>query len=88
MQTVVVKRVTPAVSPWRVIMIAKESGKLIESDIIANFNDPLALEDVSWITPGVSAWDWWLSNRYAPGAGFDLGPNQQTMKYFLILQLK
>ena len=81
--SVVVKRVTPAVSPWRVIMIAKEPGKLIESDIIANFNDPLALEDVSWITTGVSAWDWWWSNRYAPGAGFDLGPNQQTMKYFI-----
>lgn len=80
---VVVKRATPAVSPWRVIMIAKEPAGLIESDIIANLNDPVAFEDVSWITPGVSAWDWWWSNKYAPDAGFDLGPNQETMKYFI-----
>lgn len=81
--SVVVKRATPAVSPWRVIMIAKEPAGLVESDIIANLNDPVAFEDVSWITPGVSAWDWWWSNKYAPGAGFDLGPNQETMKYFI-----
>ncbi len=80
---VVVKRATPAVSPWRVLMIAKEPGRLVESDIIANLNDPVAYDDVSWIQPGASAWDWWWSNKYAPDAGFELGPNQETMKYFI-----
>ncbi len=81
--TIAVKRATPAVSPWRVIMIAKEPGELIESDLIANLNDPVAYEDVSWIKPGASAWDWWWSNKYAPAANFELGPNQETMKYFI-----
>ncbi len=80
---VAVKRSTPAVSPWRVIMLAKDAGDLIESDIIANLNDPLAIDDASWIQPGVSAWDWWWSNKYAPKADFELGPNQKTMKYFI-----
>ncbi len=80
---IAVKRLTPAVSPWRVIMLAKDVGDLIESDIISNLNDPLAIEDASWIQPGASAWDWWWSNKYAPKAGFELGPNQETMKYFI-----
>jgi alpha-glucosidase len=33
---------------------------LIESEIIQNLNDPCAIKDVSWIRPGMSAWDnWW-----------------------------
>lgn len=78
-----VLRDTPALSPWRVLLIAEDPGKLLESDLIANFNDPIAIDDPSWITPGASAWDWWWSNKYAPAANFDLGPNQETMKYFI-----
>ena len=80
---VAVKRKTPAVSPWRVIMLADKPGDLIESDIISNLNDPIAIKDPSWIQPGASAWDWWWSNKYAPSADFELGPNQKTMKYFI-----
>jgi len=78
-----VKRTAPAWSPWKVIMLADKPGGLIESNIIANLNDSCRVEDVSWISPGVSAWDWWWSNRYAPSVDFELGPNQQTMKYFI-----
>jgi alpha-glucosidase len=47
-------------TPWRVIMLADEPGKLIESELIQNLNPPCALSDVSWIKPGMSAWDnWW-----------------------------
>ncbi|UZR97504.1 glycoside hydrolase family 97 protein [Chondrinema litorale] len=80
---IAVKRNTPAVSPWRVVMLAENPGELVESDIIQNLNDPIAIEDASWIQPGVSAWDWWWSNKYAPSANFELGPNQETMKYFI-----
>ncbi|MBN1950420.1 MAG: glycoside hydrolase family 97 protein [Bacteroidales bacterium] len=80
---IAVKRATPALSPWRVILIATEPAGLIESDLIANLNDPVAYDDVAWIKPGASAWDWWWSNKYAPAADFDLGPNQETMKYFI-----
>lgn len=83
--SVAVIRNTPAVSPWRVIMLSDIPGGLIESDIINNLNEPLAYEDVSWIQPGASAWDWWWSNKYAPAADFELGANQETYKYYVDL---
>jgi alpha-glucosidase len=47
-------------TPWRVLMIGETPGMLIESEIIQNLNDPCAIKDVSWIRPGMSAWDnWW-----------------------------
>lgn len=48
-------------TPWRVIMIGDNPGVLIESEIIQNLNEPCALEDTSWIKPGISAWDHWWS---------------------------
>jgi alpha-glucosidase len=81
--TIVVRTATQRLSPWKVMMIADQPAKLIESDILQNLNEPCALDDVSWIKPGVSAWDWWWSGSYAPDAGFKLGPNTKTMKYFI-----
>ncbi len=48
-------------TPWRVLMIGDTPGTLIESEIIQNLNDPCVLTDVSWIRPGLSAWDNWFS---------------------------
>jgi alpha-glucosidase len=73
----------PRYSPWRLLMLGESPGDLIESDILHNLNEPNALGDVSWVTPGRSAWDWWWCGRYAPDAGFELGPNTETMKYFI-----
>jgi len=81
--TVIVKSTDQRKSPWKVVMIAKEPGKLVESDILQNLNEPCSLDDVSWIKPGVSAWDWWWSGGYAPDAGFKPGPNTATMKYYI-----
>ena len=75
----------PRYSPWRLIMIGESPGDFIESDIIANLNEPNALDDVSWIQPGKSAWDWWWCNRYSPDVDFELGPNTATMKHFIDL---
>lgn len=47
-------------TPWRVLMIGETPGTLIESEIIQNLNEPCAVENTSWIKPGLSAWDnWW-----------------------------
>jgi alpha-glucosidase len=81
--TVVVRTRSQRLSPWKVIMIADQPGRLVESDILQNLNEPCALKDVSWIKPGVSAWDWWWSGCYAPAAGFKLGSNTKTMKYYI-----
>ena len=51
-------------SPWRVIMLGDELGKLIESHLIGNLN-PDPTFDTTWIKPGKTAWDWW-SGPYLP----------------------
>ena len=75
----------PRSSPWRVILIGDSPGDFIESDIIANLNEPNALEEVDWIRPGKSSWDWWWCNRYSPDVDFTLGSNTETMKHFIDL---
>ncbi len=50
-------------TPWRVLMIGNSPGRLIESEIIQNLNDPCAIDDPSWIKPGMSAWDHWWSGE-------------------------
>lgn len=43
----------PFQSPWRVVMMAENPGKLLEQNyIIQNLNAPCAIKDVSWIEPG------------------------------------
>ena len=51
-------------SPWRVIMLGDQLGKLIDSNLIGNLNPPAEF-DTSWIKPGKTAWDWW-SGPYLP----------------------
>ncbi|RZF57464.1 glycoside hydrolase family 97 protein [Sphingobacterium corticibacterium] len=50
-------------TPWRVLMIGNHPGKFIESEIIHGLNPPCAIEDPSWIKPGMSAWDHWWSGE-------------------------
>ncbi|MBN1561407.1 glycoside hydrolase family 97 protein [candidate division KSB1 bacterium] len=73
----------PRVSPWRVIMIGDRPGDLIESSIILNLADPLAIDDPSWITPGISAWDRWWAGSYAPDFAGHMGVNTASMKYYI-----
>ena len=43
----------PFQSPWRVVMIGKNSGDLLEKNyLLLNLNDPSAIGDISWIRPG------------------------------------
>jgi alpha-glucosidase len=69
------------VSPWRVIMLADNPGRLIESTLITNLNPPAPSGDLSWIKPGKAAWDWW-SGPLASGVAKP-GMNDATMKYYI-----
>jgi alpha-glucosidase len=42
---------TPAETPWRVMMVASEPRKLLDSDILQNLNPKSAIADTSWIKP-------------------------------------
>lgn len=79
---VAVETATPFSSPWRVLMIADEPGKLIESNIVLNLNPPSKIADTSWIQAGRAAWDWW-SGDAAPSVHFKTGMNTATMKHYI-----
>ncbi len=51
------------VSPWRVIMIGREPSDFLSNDLVLNLNEPCAIEDTSWIRPGLVAWDHWWSGE-------------------------
>ena len=55
---IAVQTVTPVRSPWRVIMLGSQPGRLVESNIVVNLNPPPAIADTSWIKPGKTSWDW------------------------------
>ncbi len=73
---------TPLRSPWRVIMVADNPGRFIESNIVINLNPPSAIADTSWIKPGKAAWDWW-SGSVADGVAFTPGMNTATMEHYI-----
>lgn len=50
-------------TPWRVILVGDNPGSFIESEIISTLNPPCAIQDTSWIKPGMSAWDHWWSGE-------------------------
>jgi alpha-glucosidase len=49
----------PCKTPWRTIQLADAAGKLIESTMILNLNEPSKIEDVSWIRPMKYIGIWW-----------------------------
>jgi alpha-glucosidase len=74
----------PRSSPWRVMLVGAKPGDLIESEIIQNLSEPCAIEDTSWIRPGVAAWDRWWCGGYAPDApGGKVDMGTASMKYFV-----
>ena len=56
-----VKGAAPQSSPWRVLMIGRQPGRLLESDLVMNLAEPSQLGDTSWVRPGKMAWDHWWS---------------------------
>jgi alpha-glucosidase len=79
---IAVEAKTPFATPWRVLMIGDEPGRLIESNIVLNLNPPSKIADTSWIRAGKSAWDWW-SGEAAPSVNFKAGMNTATMKHYI-----
>ncbi|MGD0410616.1 MAG: glycoside hydrolase family 97 protein [Verrucomicrobiota bacterium] len=73
----------PVKSSWRVLIIADQPGRLVESDLVLNLNPPCAVADTSWIKPGKTAWciGWW-DNKQVPGVA-RIGMNNDTAKYYI-----
>ncbi|MGI8905554.1 MAG: glycoside hydrolase family 97 protein [Candidatus Sumerlaeaceae bacterium] len=77
-----VKAMLPHQSPWRVIMIGKHEGALIESNLVYNLNPPSLTSNTAWIKTGKTTFPWW--NGYELGnAGFKGDLNTATMKHYI-----
>jgi alpha-glucosidase len=80
--TVAVKAALPNASPWRVVLLADDPGRLIESDLVLHLNEPCALADTSWIKPGKTTFPWW-NGYYEEKVAFKPGLNTATMKHYI-----
>ncbi|MDQ2841333.1 MAG: glycoside hydrolase family 97 N-terminal domain-containing protein, partial [Acidobacteriota bacterium] len=68
----------PEHSPWRVMLVGDQPGKLIESNVITSLNPESAIKDTSWIHGGLTAWDWWSGSINKAGKS---AFTTETMKY-------
>ncbi len=79
------KLVTPAKSSWRMLIIADEQKDLIESDMILNLNDPVAIKDTSWIETGKYIGMWWGIHlgKYTFGQGPNHGATTANVQRYI-----
>ncbi len=49
----------PWATPWRLIIVGDRLGAIAESNLVHHLAQPCDYEDVSWIKPGISSWNWW-----------------------------
>ncbi len=72
----------PHASPWRVLMIGDDPGRLLESQLVRHLNDPSRIADPSWIKTGKTMFPWW--NGYVlEGVDFKPGLNTATYKHYV-----
>ncbi|RQP14763.1 MAG: glycoside hydrolase family 97 protein [Chryseobacterium sp.] len=50
---------TPAVSPWRTVIVAPRAEEVLDSKMIYNLNEPTKYADTSWIKPTKYMGVWW-----------------------------
>ncbi len=51
--------ITPAKTPWRTIIVSDDARDILASKMTYNLNEPLAIEDPSWIKPTKYIGVWW-----------------------------
>ena len=66
--------------PWRIIAYGKDETSLPTNNMVYQLAAPCKLDDISWIKPGLSTWDWWNAFR-RHGVDFKAGINTETYLY-------
>jgi len=67
---------------WRVVVISEADKELLNNDIVQKLAAAPRITDMSWIKPGLVAWDWW-NNWNITGVDFKAGINTETYKYYI-----
>lgn len=68
--------------PWRIAAFAPEDKDLPLNNMVYQTSSPCRLDDVSWIEPGHSTWDWWNASVLW-NVDFKSGINTETYKYHI-----
>jgi alpha-glucosidase len=68
--------------PWRMLVIAKNDGDLIENDMVYRLASDTQLKNTDWLKPGKSTSEWLFDNNIY-GVNFKSGYNTDTYKYYI-----
>lgn len=68
--------------PWRVVAYGQDDCDLPLNNMVYQLAAPCRLDDLSWITPGRSSWDWWSGFRLH-GVPFKAGINTESYLYHI-----
>ncbi|MBR5744305.1 MAG: glycoside hydrolase family 97 protein [Muribaculaceae bacterium] len=73
------------ISPWRTVIVGRQAGDLITSRLMLNLNEPCAIDDTSWITPGRYIGIWWSIHKkhHTWEQGPTHGANTANMKRYI-----
>lgn len=58
---------TPAVTPWRTVIVSEKAEEVLDSKMIFNLNEPTKYTDTSWIHPVKYIGVWW--QMFVPNRG-------------------
>ena len=58
---------TPAVTPWRTVIVSERAEEVLDSKMIFNLNEPTKYTDTSWIHPVKYIGVWW--QMFVPNRG-------------------
>lgn len=78
----------PLSTLWRVIIVSRDLGDIVESNLVTHLNPEQALADTDWIEPGIASWSWW-SDHDSPQHYEEMLPfidlsAEMGWKYFLV----
>lgn len=68
--------------PWRAVVISAHDKELLDNDMVQKLSPACAIDDLSWIKPGLVAWDWW-NDWNISHVDFRAGYNTSTYKYYI-----
>jgi alpha-glucosidase len=75
-----IKGTLPHHSAWRVLMMADDPGRLVESTLVYDLSPENRVADTSWIHPGKASWNWWVGDVGKDGQSAYTTDN---MKYYV-----
>lgn len=68
--------------PWRIIAYAAEDKDLPVNNMVYQTASASRVDEIDWISPGQSAWDWWNANTLY-NVPFRAGLNTDSYKYYI-----